>query len=52
MAAATNKGSNGINVLPLTVFALYISSCIPITDTIEDSLITTINSLPKAGSMF
>ena len=38
-AAVTNKGSKGIKVLPLTVSVLYINSCIPIIETMEDSLI-------------
>ncbi len=38
--------------MPLNVSELYIMSWMPTTETIADSLINVINSLPKAGNTF
>ena len=50
--AATINGVNGSNDAPCTTCALNIISLTPMTETIDDSLITVTNSLPKAGKIF
>ena len=52
MMAAMARHGRLLYVSAMTPFVPYIRSEMPITETIEDSLMTVTNSLPSAGRMF
>jgi len=52
MIAAIARHSRLLYVLAITPLARYIRSAMPITDTMEDSLMMVTNSLPNAGRIF